>query len=67
MLSLFCGGKNDDDVHEKEAYEKAAKSTNGPDKEAQTVFFRERKLTKTKNKKFCISTLLERFTTCRCS
>ena len=39
MLSLFCGGKNDDDVHEKEAYEKAAKRTNGPDKEAQNVFF----------------------------
>ena len=41
MLSLFCGGKNDDDVHEKEAYEKAAKRsrTNGPHKEAQNVFF----------------------------
>lgn len=44
MLSLFCGGKNDDDVHEKEAYEKAAKRTNGPDKEAQKVFFLREKV-----------------------
>ena len=59
MLSLFCGGKNDADVHDKEAYEKAAKRrrTNAQHKESQNYFFqretneRERKRERKKNKK----------------
>tara|TARA_B100001769_G_C21565199_1_gene320874 strand:- start:253 stop:450 length:198 start_codon:yes stop_codon:yes gene_type:complete len=64
MLSLFCGGKNDDDNRhtKRRQHEKAAKRsrTNGPHrKEARNVFFeretnferereRERKLTEKK-------------------